>query len=879
MNRHLLCALLGALWVTHPACARTTAEPPALPSSRVERVVLENGLTLLLEEDHRVPLAAFAVRIRGGANAEGPRLGSGASHFIEHLLFKGTPTRVVGEVDRQVRSYGGDVNAFTGSDYTGVNLTAGAPFLRQAAAVLADVLQHSTFEAQEIDKERLVVHSEMQMRRDDPDQYLRERFYATAYHLHPYRESILGRQALFDQLTREDLLALYHQQYVANNMVIAVVGDFRIAEALPALTQVFGAMTPGAPLPLAYPQEPEQVNTRRLTEYKPAHLSQFVLGFHSTALTEPDTFALDVLAQALGQGESSRLTQRLRNRDRLVYSIGAWNYTPADPGLFTIAAACEPASVEAASEAIHDEIARVQRQGLTPQELAKARRQVASAFITSRQTIESKADDLALNELTTGDYDFSRTYLEGISSVTVADVRRVANEYLFPANETIAILHPEVAAPAAPAPAAERGMPTVRKTVLGNGVTVLTQEDHRLPLVSLVLTAPGGVRAETAQTNGLSNLTAQWLLKGTRRRAAEQLAGRVESWGGSLRAFSGRDAWGVQLDVLQPQAQEALSLLAEVLTQPAWSAEEGQRLKEQIIGEIRQQQDDIFFVAGQTLREGLFPAHPYRLSPLGTEASVRGLTVEQARRFHQQATRPEQLILAVFGDMDTEQVLRQAARQFGARPKAAAPPLPSPPPEPPLAQTLRLRATMPKQQGVIMVGFRGTRWIDDDRYPLELLGAWLSGLGGALFNELRDQQGLAYTLGAYPVFGQDPGLWLYYAATRPEDLDRTQRALEGFLERLPRRTIDAEDLERTKAHLLGDFRSELQSTAGWALRSALDERQGLGFDAYRRYEERINGLTPQDLAQVIQRYIASAAYVVVRVEPPKRIPSAVEGEH
>jgi len=172
--------LLGAFLCCHTTLA--AAAPAAdieLPTAQVERVVLPNGLILLLEEDHRVPLVAFAARIRGGANAEGARLGGGASHFIEHLLFKGTATRPVGAIDREVRSYGGDIGAFTGSDYTGVNLTVGKPYAGQAAALLADVLQHATFEQAEIDKERLVIHSEMQMRRDDPEQYLHEQFNAT----------------------------------------------------------------------------------------------------------------------------------------------------------------------------------------------------------------------------------------------------------------------------------------------------------------------------------------------------------------------------------------------------------------------------------------------------------------------------------------------------------------------------------------------------------------------------------------------------------------------------------------------------------------------------------------------------------------------------
>ena len=198
---------------------------PTRPEPAIKQAVLDNGLRTVWEEDHRQPLVALEARILGGLRGEGPYLGSGITHLLEHMLFKGTATRAPGSIDQEVRRYGGTINAFTSHDHTGVTLFVESRYLPDALALLSDILQHAVFPPEELAKERPVVISEIRMNLDDPDRRLSQLFWRHRFLVHPYHYSILGELALLDRVTVEDLRTFYHAQYVPNNVVISCVGD------------------------------------------------------------------------------------------------------------------------------------------------------------------------------------------------------------------------------------------------------------------------------------------------------------------------------------------------------------------------------------------------------------------------------------------------------------------------------------------------------------------------------------------------------------------------------------------------------------------------------------------------------------------------------
>ena len=216
-------------------------EPTIIQPTTIHQTTLDNGLTVVWEEDHRQPLVAIEVRILGGLRGEGRYLGTGITHFLEHMIFKGTPTRPTGSIDQEARRYGGTINAFTSHDYTGVNLFVESHYLPYALAMVSDILQHSTFPEEEFNKERAVVIAEIQMNRDDPERRIQHLFWNTHLLVHPYRHPILGYQSLLEGLTVQDMRAYYAAQYVSNNIVVACVGDVDTAVFPTLVKDAFGS--------------------------------------------------------------------------------------------------------------------------------------------------------------------------------------------------------------------------------------------------------------------------------------------------------------------------------------------------------------------------------------------------------------------------------------------------------------------------------------------------------------------------------------------------------------------------------------------------------------------------------------------------------------
>lgn len=841
----------------------------AVPIERatVRHRTLDNGLEVVWEEDHRQPLVALEARIKGGLRGEGRLLGSGITHAIEHMLFKGTASRPPGTIDQEVRRYGGTINAFTSFDTTGVSLFVESRYLREALELLADILQHAVFDEAEFAKERAVIISEIQMNRDDPDRRLHQLFWGRHLLEHPYRHPILGYQPLLERLSVGDLRQFYAAQYQPQHVVLSGVGDVEGAAFGDVAEATFGSWPRGTtdPAQQLVPVEPPTASAKDATVELPVQLAYVMVGVSSTRLADPDLYPLDVLASIVGHGRSSRLHERLVRQQRLAYAVEAWNYTPYDVGVFGITLRTDADKVEAAKAAALGVLADIQRDGVTAEELRKARAQVTADYLFGLQTIESRASDLANSLAATGDPLFSRRYVEGIEQVTADAVRDAARRYYEPAKVTTAVIRPPApVAAGAPAPAPS---PTpVTKTVLENGATALLGVDRTLPIAAIVVGFRGGVRVETEERQGLSNFVAQLLTKGTKRRDASEIAALVEGMGGALEPFSGRDGFGLVLQLLAQDVGQGLALVHELVTQSEFPERELEIQRQLIAKQLQAQDDEVFDVGGRLLRRTLFDQHPYRFHPLGAKETIGQLSRADCLAFAAQWLVPSNAVIAVFGDVEAAAVTRQVDTLFG-RMRPGANGWPARLDEAPLHTIRRAAQTMPKEQALVMLGFRGTTQVAEDRRALDVMTAALSGMSGRLFQAVREQHGLSYTLGAVHVPGWDPGYLLIYAATRPEEEAKVAEALEQQLELAAAKGFSDDEVELAKRYLIGEHRLELQHLTGLAKRSAVDELYGVGFDAWVRYEQELNAVTPAMVHDVAKRYLTIGRHAQVVISP------------
>ncbi|MFH1045960.1 MAG: pitrilysin family protein [Candidatus Omnitrophota bacterium] len=835
-------------------------------------------MTVFLKANHTVPLVNIFLCVRSGSAQEAELAGSGVSHLIEHMVFKGTATRGAGEIFREIESYGATINAFTSYDYTGYTITVPREHTPAALAVLADMLINAAFAPEELVKEKEVVLKEIKMNRDDPERYVNRLLWEMAYTTHPYRLPILGEEQAFAALDRAAIINFYQNAYVPEKMVLSIVGDIDTDQCLPLVREIWGGFSRASAPASAIAVEPEQTTLRTTEVEFTASLTYLTLGYHSVAITDEDLFALDVAATILGAGESSRLYNLLYRQKELVYSIGALNYTPRFSGLFIISALLEESHREEAVALIFDQIAQLQNSLVSADEVEAAKNKIVSDILFSLQTLSDQAQDLALNEVLTNNVRFTETYLENIERVGPEDVQRVAQKYLQQSRLTIAALKP-LAKAKSPAErpirkkfilgleqlSANEEHNDVKRFTLDNGITLLVSENKDTPLATICAVFQGGLRAEDEKTNGISNLMVKLLDKGTKTRDAEEIARQIESKGAHLSAYSGYNSFLITLDLLSRDLDQMLPLLAQLILNPIFPQHELDRQKEQNLAQIKAQEDNLFESGNLTLKQALFQKHPYRFQPLGNKKSLKRLTRSDISAFYQKYCVGKNMVLAIFGDVNTDTVVAQAREYFATLPAGEKALIFAPKEEKRAVRTATV--LMPKQQSLVLMGFPGTTVYSDDKFALEIICQILSQSSGRLFNQIREQNAQAYTLGAHQVTGLDPGSIVIYVATTQENVPTVTETLRAQLAQLAAAPLSAAELAQAKRALVSEKLIGRQTNTARALEGALDELYSLGYDYYRSYAEHINAVDAQTVQRCATTYFDFKNYALVTVGP------------
>jgi zinc protease len=829
---------------------------------------LDSGLTVIVREDHSAPVVSAQAWCKSGSVHEGPWLGAGLSHLLEHMLFKGTTTRAGSRIDQEVQEAGGYMNAYTSFDRTVYHIDVPNTGARVAIDVLCDIMQHATLPADELAKEQDVIRREMDMNIDDPGRRSGRRLFETAYTRSPYRFTVIGCVDIFNQLQTADVVSYYREKYAPNNVFYVVVGDVNAAEVLAQIRSAYET-NKAKPLPsVVLAREPRQIAPRETVEEAPIELGHIHFAWHIPDLRHPDAPILDVLAVLLGHGRSSRLYQELRENQGVVHHVDAWTYSPGDPGLFGMSAMVDGARYAAARDAMITEMDRLKSKLIPAAELSKAVRQFVSATLSSRKTMQGQAQDLGSSWLAASDLNFSERYLAAVKRVTPEDLQRVAREYLAPENRSVFALLPAGAAPKASIEASAHHDIAIQKIQLPNGLTLLLKEDHRLPFVELRAVFKGGVLAETESNNGLTQLMGKMLLKGTAKRSARDIAIEIESIGGSLDSYGGNNSFGVNAEVLSSDFGTGLDLLADVLLHPTFPAEPLEREREVQIAGIRARKDDLLKSAAQAMRRALFGPAGYGFDGLGTEESVQALQAADLHSFHRRFAAPNNCVLAVFGDIQAAAVKQAVEKTFGQwHPNPQAVLDLSRSAHPAAGLPARVTEVREKKQAVIVIGFPGTTLSHPDRYALDLLQEACSDLGSRLFLRIREELGLAYYVGAQHFAGLAPGYLGFYAGTLPDKTDLVERELLSEVGLLRKDGLGEAELKRAKAKLVGHRKIARQDLGSLAITAALDELYGLGYAHVDAEDALYEAVTAEQTRAAAQKYLQPDALVVAVVKP------------
>lgn len=855
---------------------------------------LENGLTVLLVEQRTVPVATFWVWYRVGSRNETPGF-TGISHWVEHMLFKGTPTHPKGTLTRYIDRLGGRWNAFTWKDFTAYHEVLPAEHMDVAVRLEADRMANTIMDPAEVDSERTVIISEREGNENYPAYLLREEVDAAAHKVHPYRIPVIGWKDDLRVIARDDLVHHYRAFYHPNNAIAVAVGAFDAEIALESIRRAFGGIPSGPTPPAVRAREPQQEGERRIVLRRPGGATPYLhVAYHVPAASHPDLPALLVADGLLsgfksivpfdqvGGGRSSRLYRALVETG-LASDVSSSLIPSTDPTLFRVTATVRTgADIGAVEERALEEVARLIREPAGAAELTKVRKQAKAQMVFTRDGVFRIAMGFGAFAVVDAP-DAFESLLSRIDRVTADDVMRVAGAYFTERNRTAGWYlpessatphHPARLAAAAASQAAVRpeiffmqprvqvtSVPitpeTVTRAELDNGLVALIKETRGTGLVAVHGYVKAGAMFDGPHS-GRSRFVAAMLQRGTTRYSSQDLAERLDGMGASLAVRADMEAAAVGLRALAEDAAEALRLLGEVLMHPAFPAEEIEKARGELLTSVRVGMQDTRHMAERTFRRLLYPAaHPYRHIPEGEESVIASVARDDLTAFHRGHYRPEATVLAVVGDVHAADVLDTLGQVFASWPRQGAwtlPPVPAVPGAPgPLRGEHRMEG---KVQSDIVLGAPGVARTDPAYYETMMANLILGQIGmmGRLGDRVRERQGMAYYAFSELRAGLLAGPWLVRAGVNPAN---EQAAVDGILTEIQRFQDGGagdEELADAREFLIGSLAVRMETNPGMAQMLADIELFALGLDYLVRYPQLIRGIAREAITEAARAF-------------------------
>ena len=864
-----------------------TGSNAASVTDGAKRFKLDNGFTVILKEDKSAPVAAIQVWVRTGSANETEEE-AGITHFIEHMIFKGTPSKKTGEIARAIEDSGGHINAYTSFDRTVYFVEIASAQFATGVDVLLDAVQNSLFDKKELEREKEVVLEEYRRSLDIPERQLGRAIMELSYRKHPYRRPIIGYEKTIRSFDREAVLSYMDKWYTPGNMVLVAVGDFDTRKALETIKDLVRDFPQRAGKTPLRPEEPPQTALRKIIKKDRVQQVYLNMVWHIPSITHRDMYPLDILETILGHGKNSRLYRRLKMNASLVYNVSTGAYALADPGLFSLDATLSPDKLDSALKAIGKEISTITRQRVSGSELTRAKTIAEANFVFDMEDMAGQARTLTFFQTMTGDMYNADHYLSNLKKVTADDVARVAEKYFRPENLSIGVMAPEGVEIALDKSVItsqftetdqthlskgvedSKGEKDTVMVVLPNGMRLIIKENHRLPEVSIVGVFLGGTRLEKPGEWGISSFAANMLTRGTKERTAQEIASTVESWAGTLTGFSGRNSIGVSAKFLSRDLYAGFELLADVVFNPDFPQSEIEKVRVDILAGIKAKKDRPTAQLFELFYKTLYPNYPYGHPRSGTTETIRSITRSDLERWYKSyIANPSNFVLTVVGDLRKDQMIPYVKTLFGVFP-ASGNKLPGVAPEPPLTKSREAHLERPGAQTHLVIGYLGVGLESRNNPPMALIKTALAGQGGRLFTELRDKQSLAYAITAFRSPGLETGVFGAYLACDPGKRPIATEAIFKELDKIREKGLTEKELAGAKSYLLGNLLIGLQTNGSQAMQMALDELYGLGYNNLPKFIRDIKAVTLDDIRGAAQEIIVPGRYVLVTVGPGQR---------
>lgn len=832
-------------------------------ASQAQMYKLDNGQTVVVQEVKNNPIVTIDTWIKTGSIDEEDS-NNGVAHFLEHLFFKGTKTHEPGEFDKILETKGAITNAATSKDFTHYYITIPSKDFDLAMDLHGDMILHPLIPRKEMEKERKVVLEEISKDLNSPTKIMQDNLNSMLYTTHPYKRKVIGRSDVIETITRDQVLSFYNKNYSPSNMVTVIIGDVDANHAIEKTKEAFNAEYKKQTKTI-YTKEAPLTKQQKKVEYLDTESGYMVIGFRGTPIDDKDSYALDVLATILGDGRSSVLNQVLKEKKRIAFSVDAGNSTFRDDGIFYISANYEPTKCKIVQDTIFNEIEKIQKNGVTDDQLKLSKNIIERSTYYSRESITNIATEIGYTMALTNDIKFYDTYLDNIKNVSKEDVKKVAEKYLGINRSAVSIVLPKSAKEVPVASLTQQAPATAelvsenaqtQKYKLSDGATMLYTPNNVNDIIAISIYAKGGQLAE--QKAGTANLTATAMMRGTKNYTSLELSQVLEDNGIKIQPSASADAFVINVLTTKDEYDKTLELLNEVVNNATFEDYEIDKVKTEKLNTIKRNKDVPLQRAIEEYRDLIYQNSPYSISSKILEKNIPNITKEDIINYYNSIFAPKNLVISINGNIDKNKTIQDLNNIFKpkentknfdfAQYNSKIPTVTTP------RQTIqKVPAT---ETAWILLGWQTNGVLNEKDYAtLQVIDSLLgSGMSSRLFKDLREQEGLAYQLGS----GYSPnvlrGSFLLYIGTNPQTLDKAKSGLFAEITRLKTEYVGDKELQDAKEKLLGNYVIGLETNLDKASNIGWYEASTRGYEFKDKYEKLINSVTDSDIIEIANKY-------------------------
>lgn len=868
----------------------------------VKKKVLDNGLTVLVREVHNIPKVSIQVFYNVGSKDE--KTGEkGIAHLIEHMVFKGTKKLSETDINAAMHKLSGSSNAFTSYDYTGYTFNMPTQHWQEALPIIAECMTNCTFKDDLLNSEMKAVIQEMKMGKDEYYRYLAFEMLTLIFPDHPYHYPIIGYKQDLLAVRGKNLLDFYKKHYVPNNATLVVVGDVDADNVFELAQEYFGDIAPNP----EYKKEKHFFNkdivSRSVTLYRDVKQPISIFAFVIPGIADKNLHVSDAAELTLGRGKGSRLYRKLVDELNIATYVSADSMRLFDHGVFYIFV--EPKDIDSLDKiksVISDEIKTIAKEGITEQEAERAIKQTKMSYYSNLENIESQAYDIGKLYLGTGDEDYAFTYLKAFSGKLSDEVKLFFAQHLRPAvmsfgqvlpiqegekqewkrlqelydKEDREILADRVRKSPLEPPVYTKTLtvkepvmfdfPKAKSFELSNGVKVFyyDNDNDNIPKIDLILELRAKYFYDPDNMQGLYSFVANILTEGTKNYTAAQLADEIETRGMSLSVSPGM----ICMRMLSEDLPKGLELLEEVLSRPAFEKKEVEKVRKQMLVDLKSFWDDPASVAGQLTKEVIYKDHPYSKNPFGTNESISKIKRKDLKAFYKKYISPSGAKLVIVGDLsgyDLKKILEEKFAKWSGPEvqEMVFPDLAE-------AKSQEIDYYMNRDQVVVSLANLSIdrKNKDYDKYLLfdQIFGGGVLGSMHSMLFALREKTGLFYSIGGSTIAsaGKQPGMLLVRTIVSLDKIKDSEKVIKGAIDN----AVDAlteQELDLAKRAIANYLKTNFESNRKIASAFLFLDKYGFSADYFDKRAQQLATVTLVGIKEALKKIMHSDSLVTLRV--------------